>query len=196
MKGSKFPPHPLTKPEARRLIEVADDGTDLGVRNKALLVILYRAGARCAEACNLDMDDVYPIDDGTCVIRITKPKGFARGALPREVGLDRRSGRYIFDWISARGTHPGAFFITGSGARIIPSYIRGLLPRLAARGGVTRRVHPHAFRHTFARELYDEGIGLMEIMLALGHTNLSTTQKYLRSIGATEVVNTTARREW
>jgi integrase/recombinase XerD len=58
-------------------------------------------------------------------------------------------------------------------------------------------VHPHAFRHTFARELYDEGVGILEIMLALGHSSVKTTQTYLQSIGANEVISvTSARGPW
>lgn len=194
----RWPPHPLTKQHARRLIELAADGTLTGLRNRAHLTVLYRTGARVNESCSLDIGDIHPIEDGCALIRINNPKGVARGVLPREVGLDPRSAAYVFEWMASRKGQDGEgpLFITGSGLRVMPSYIRQLLPRLADRAGIRRRVHPHAFRHTFARELYDEGVGIMEIMLALGHTSLGTTQKYLRSIGATEVVNTTTRRRW
>jgi integrase len=147
----------------------------------------------------LDTDDIYPIEDGCALIRIANPKGISSGALPREVGLDPKSAAYVFEWLAVRNGDQdgeGPLFITSGGLRVLPTYIRQLLPRLAGRAGITRRVHPHAFRHTFARELYDEGVGIMEIMLALGHTSLGTTQTYLRSIGATEVVDTTTRRKW
>jgi site-specific recombinase XerD len=192
----RFPPHPLTKLQAIRLIAVADDGTKLGARTAAICVLLYRTGMRCNELCSMEIEDVYPLEDGCAVIRIRNPKGFKGGAMPREVGLDRRAARYIFEWMVARGTQPGPLFPTGTGRKLHPSYFRQLLPMLAKRGGINRRVHAHAFRHTFAREMYDEGTGLMEIMLALGHTSLATTQKYLRSIGATEVVATTTKRSW
>lgn len=192
----RFPPHPLTKEQARALVERAADGSRVGIRNRAHLTLLYRTGARCNESCDMDVGDVYPLDDGCAMIRIVKPKGYNRGVMPREVGIDPRSAAYLFEWISERGMEPGPLFITQSGLRVHPSYLRQLLPRLGGRLGMSRRVHAHAFRHTFARELYDEGVGMMEIMLALGHASLGTTQAYLQSIGATEVVNTTSRRNW
>jgi integrase/recombinase XerC len=158
--------------------------------------MLYRTGVRCKELCDMMLEDLYPLDDGCALIRVRTPKGYDGGALPREVGLDRRAARHIFDWILQRGTSPGPLFVTRTGAKVLTQHVRRMLPKLGKRGGITRRVHAHAFRHTFAREMYDEGVGLMEIMLALGHTSLSTTQKYLRSIGATEVVNLTKRRDW
>jgi site-specific recombinase XerD len=67
---------------------------------------------------------------------------------------------------------------------------------LAKRAGLERRIHPHALRHTFARELYDEGVGIREIQVALGHRSLATTETYLRSIGATRAVEVTIERVW
>lgn len=192
----RWPPHPLTRAQARTIVEAAADGTRIGIRNRAQLAILYRTGARCNESCAMNVEDVYPIDDGCALIRINVPKGLSGGTLPREIGIDPRSAAYVFEWMAERGKRSGPLFTTISGGRVLPSYIRQLLPRLALRTGVRRRVHPHAFRHTFARELYDEGVGIMEIMLALGHSSLGTTQTYLVSIGATEVVSTTARRKW
>jgi site-specific recombinase XerD len=193
----RFPPHPLTKAECRKIIEISDHGSTLGIRNRAMCVMFYRTGVRCAELCDMDVDDLYPLEDGCLLVRVKYPKGYKRGVMPREVGMDRRSARYIYEWMAVRKNKgEGPLFQTSTGARVQPSHVRRLLPILAKRCGITRRVHAHAFRHTFARELYDEGVGLMEIMLAMGHTSLSTTQKYLRSIGATEVVNTTANRSW
>jgi site-specific recombinase XerD len=193
----RYPPHPFTKEQARKIIEVAGDGTHNGKRDKAMCVMLYRTGLRCAEMCALDVEDVYPLDDGCALIRVKKPKGYALGVMPREVGIDPLSARYLFEWMSARKQKgEGPLFTTNTGARVLTSHVRRMLPILAKRSGIARRVHPHAFRHTFARELYDEGIGLVEIMLAMGHKSLATTQQYLISIGATEVVSTTIRRTW
>jgi integrase len=192
----RYPAHPMTKAQVRAIIEAAANGSWIGTRNRAHLAVLYRTGARCSESCAMKIGDVYPIDDGCAIVRINQPKGYGRGALPREVGLDPRSAAYLFEWMAERGQGDGPLFTTKSGRRVLPSYIRQLLPRLAKQTGIKRRVHPHAFRHTFARELYDEGVGIMEIMLALGHTELGTTQTYLGSIGATEVVKTTSRRTW
>jgi integrase len=195
-RGKRYPPHPLTRKEAQRIIEVADEGNRTGIRNKAICAVLYRTGARCKELCAMQYGDVYPLDDGCAIIRIRLPKGYRNGAMPREVGIDRRAAGYLMDYIKLRGTSEGSLFLTHTGLPVHDSYLRQLLPRLAKLGKINRRVNPHCFRHTFARELYDEKVGMVEIMLALGHTQLNTTQEYLRSIGATQVVEATTRRTW
>jgi len=66
------------------------------------------------------------------------------------------------------------------GGRIDSSYVRRLLPRLAAKAGVDRRVHAHGLRHTYAAELAREGTAINVIRDALGHTSLAVTDRYLR----------------
>jgi site-specific recombinase XerD len=190
----RYPPHPLTRAQARRLLALAADGTRIGLRNRAHLTVLYRTGLRCKESCMMKLSDVYPIEDGCALVRVEMPKGYARGVMPREVGIDSYYAAYLFEWITERGQDQGPLFPSKTGRNLHPSYLRQLIPRLGAKAGMERRVHAHAFRHTFARELYDEGVGMMEIMLALGHASLGTTQAYLQSIGATEVVRQTSRR--
>ncbi len=137
------------------------------------------------------------------VVRVAEPKGYHRSrspSNPREVGIDKKAREIIETWLEASATRPVVgsdwVFTTYTGERLQESYVRQLLPRLARRAGIDRRVHPHALRHTYARELYEEGVGLMEIMRALGHRSLSTTQTYLDSIGATKVIHITSRRSW
>lgn len=194
----RYPPHPLTSGECARLLDACGGGRS-GARNRALLVLGYRAGLRCTEACSLDVGDLRRVSGGL-VVRVRFPKGWQRKqnpAPPREVGLDPKAQKIVEAWADTwrRGAE-GPLLTTKSGARLLSSYVRTLLPRLAHKAGIRRRVHFHALRHTFARELYDEGAGLMEIMLALGHRRLDTTQTYLQSIGATEVIDVTTRREW
>ncbi len=174
-----------------------------GLRDAAHLTILYRTGFRCAESCNLDIGDLRELAEGGMVLRVAKPKGWESGALPREVGIDPQASATVAAWLLSRGSQAGPVFLTREGHRVLPSHIRRLIPQLGNRIGLGRRVHAHAFRHTFARELYDEGVGIVEIALALGHMTRSgkpktdTTMGYLVSIGATEVVNATAGRgEW
>ena len=192
--GRRFPAHPLTPAEAEGLLRACGNSRS-GRRNRALLVLLYRAGLRCSEALGLDLADLR-VTTGGAVIRVRQPKGFYRGTPPRELGLDAKAAAMLQAWLELRGTWPGPVFRTRSGRQVTASYVRQLLPRLGRRAGIGRRVHPHALRHTFARQLYEEGHGLVEIMLALGHTKLSTTQTYLRHIGATEVVAITMGRQW
>lgn len=192
----RYPAHPMTREQALALIRVAGDGTEVGVRNRAILTMFYRTGARCQELCSMMLDDIRPLDDGRMIIRIEKPKGYSGGAMPREIGIDKKAAENIMAWLAVRGSGDGPLFITRNGSGVLPVYLRNLLKRLARKAGITRRIHPHAFRHTFARELYDDGVGIVDLMMAMGHVSLNNTQKYLRHIGATEVVNATMNRSW
>lgn len=68
------------------------------------------------------------------------------------------------------------------------NHVRNRLRRLAADAGVEKRVHPHGLRHTYAVELDDEGFPLRDIRDLLGHSNVSTTDTYLRGLGASSAV--------
>lgn len=190
----KRPPQVYQRVELERLIERC--GTDwTGLRNRALLVCFYRAGLRAQEACSATLDDLRR-QPGGIVLKVSMPKNLAHGAAQRELGLDAKATAAMEAWLEVRGNAPGALFCTGSGRHVLTSYVRALLPRLARQAGISRRVHAHGMRHTFARELHDEGVVLKHISLALGHQNVATTDTYLRSIGATEVIATTQRRTW
>ena len=74
--------------------------------------------------------------------------------------------------------------------------MRHLLPRLAAKAGIEKRVHPHALRHTHAAELAREGVPLNLIQAQLGHSNVATTSRYLAHIAPVEVSETMRQRTW
>ena len=170
-----------------------------GGRNAALVAVLYRAGARLSEALGIDWPrDVRPCaDGGGMYLRLRAVKGAARGAPPREIGLDPKAADLVRSWIATRAPMgAGPLFCTASGARMLPSYVRALLPRLARRAGITQRVHAHGLRHTFAREYYEETGDLVKTSRALGHANVATTDIYLRSIGVTQAAETNMRRVW
>jgi integrase len=166
-----------------------------GARNRALIALYYRAGLRCAEALSLQVEDVQ---GGSVWVR--RPKGVerrqGRRSDPREVGLDVKTRRMMDAYIEVRGPGAGLLFQTRRGKPVLPSYVRQLIPRLGTRAGIPQRVHAHALRHTFARELYLETRDPLAVMLSLGHRSLKTTTEYLTSIGATDVVPITAGREW
>jgi integrase len=83
-----------------------------------------------------------------------------------------------------------------AGEPIEPAYIRALLPRLARRAGITRRIHAHGFRHTHAFELAGEGIPIHVISEQLGHANISTTDNYIRHLAPQQVIETMRARSW
>ena len=76
------------------------------------------------------------------------------------------------------------------------SYVRHLLPRLARKAGMKRRIHAHGLRHAFAVDLVRSGAPLYVVRDALGHTSVATTQVYLSRVGAHEAVEAMRSREW
>jgi len=186
-------PEPLTKEEAKKLIRACNGGYT-GFRDKAYLSLLYRCGLRNNECRMLDIEDLRA--EGDWSIRVRYPKGVANGAKPRSVGIDQGTREHLETWLAFRGTAPGPLFMTTKGKRLDTSHFRRKVKILSKAAGITRRVHPHALRHTFARTMHDEGVSMRLIQLALGHSRLDTTATYLQSLGDPEVIATTAGREW
>ncbi len=123
-----------------------------------------------------------------------------KGDRSRTVGLDEQTAALLARWLDRRrGLGAGArapVFCTLAGGRVDASYVRRLLPRLAAKAGVERRVHAHGLRHTYAAELAREGTAINIIRDALGHTSLAVTDRYLRDVAPQAVINTMRARRW
>lgn len=181
----KFPPRTLAPGEAAAMVKAAKTA-----REKAIVVLLWRSGLRSAEACALCVDDCTTLDDGAMKLHVRHGKGDKA----RWVGLDKRSADFLRSTIGARQS--GFVLATSSGAAPQTSWIRKRIAVIAKEARITGRVHPHGLRHTFARDMYDEGFRVRDIQVALGHSNLGTTQNYLQSIGCAEVVEEAMRREW
>lgn len=181
----------LTAQEVSSLLARCGRGRT-GHRNRALLALLWRCGLRCSEALGLRPGD---LELGTGRLYVSR----AKGSRPRTVGVDALTLGLLERWLLERkellGPRPRApLLCTLRGGELASRYVRQLLPRLAARAGLTRRVHPHALRHSFAVELAREGVPMPEIQAALGHRSLSTTSIYLAHFGALEVVATMSAR--
>ena len=89
-----------------------------------------------------------------------------------------------------------ALFCTLKGQKLDTSYVRALLPRLARKAGIEKRVHAHGFRHAFTREQAREGVPVPVIQLALGHASLATTTTYLKGLCPQDVVDAMRSRTW
>ncbi|MFZ0043430.1 MAG: site-specific integrase [Solirubrobacteraceae bacterium] len=187
------PPEVLTEPEAVALIKACSTRAPTGVRNRALIAVLWRSGLRISEALALELRDV-DLDAGTIRVR------HGKGDKSRTVGLDEQTGALLARWVDRRRRlEPGArapVFCTLHGSRLDASYVRRLLPRLAAKAHVERRVHAHGLRHTYAAELAREGTPINIIRDALGHTSLAVTDRYLRDVAPIHVIDTMRARSW
>jgi site-specific recombinase XerD len=187
------PPEVLSELEAIALLKACSTRAPTGVRNRALIAVLWRCGLRISEALSLELRDI-DLDAGTVRVR------HGKGDRSRTVGLDEQTTALLARWIDRRKTlGPGArapIFCTLAGGRIDTSYVRRLLPRLAAKAGIDRRVHAHGLRHTYASELAREGTAINVIRDALGHTSLAVTDRYLRDVAPTHVIDTMRTRRW
>ncbi len=192
-KGQTFPPEILTPDEVRALINAASNRAPTGIRNRALIAIMYRGGLRLAEALALRPKDL-DVDRGSVTVL------HGKGDRHRVVGLDPGAFAIVTRWLdgrAARGIGGRApLFCTLQGNPLHQSYVRTTLPRLAKRAGIEKRVHPHGLRHTHSFELMMEGVPVPVIQQQLGHASLATTDRYLRHIVPKDVVETMQRREW
>jgi integrase/recombinase XerD len=151
-------------------------GTALGLRDRALLELLYGTGARISEAVGLDIDDL-DLDDGS--VRL-----LGKGGKQRVVPV----GRYALDAVSAylvRGRVallPGgggpAVFLNSRGGRLSRQSAWSVLRKTASRAGVAVDVSPHTLRHSFATHLLDGGADVRVVQELLGHASVTTTQVY------------------
>ena len=153
-RGKKLPPEPLTTDEVKSLLVACSNRAPTGVRNQALIVTLYRGQLRIGEALGLRPKD---LDDGAGSIRILHGKGDRS----RTIGLDPVAWSVVQRWLDVRRSlgidGRRTVFCTLKGKSLAASYVRSLLPRLARKAGIEKRVHPHGLRHTGAFELANEG---------------------------------------
>jgi site-specific recombinase XerD len=158
-----------------------------------LVVLLWRAGLRISEALSLIPKDLNA-DKGT--IRVLHGKGDKA----RVVGLDAGAWGVLQRWLDQRSSlgisARRPVFCTLGGSPVQASYVRNLLPRLAKKAGVEKRVHPHGLRHTHASELRQEGVDLGIIGKQLGHASIATTARYIDHLCPQAVVDAMQARQW
>lgn len=194
-KGDR-PAEPLTAEEVRALLAACAGDTLTGIRNHALLVVLWRAGLRIGEALRLKPSDV---DFGAGTIRVLHTK--TREA--RTVGIDGQALDVLRAWLGARQAaglgDDGLLFcrLKGEpGAKLSARYVGQQMVRLAEAAGVAHRVHPHGLRHTMAVESVREGVPVPKISRQLGHRSVSTTQTYIDHLYPAEVIDVYRARSW
>jgi integrase/recombinase XerC len=192
-KGRKLPPELLTPDEVRALLAVCSATAPTGIRNRGLVVTLYRAGLRLDEALALLPADV---DGAAGVIHV----GGRSSGNARDAGIDAAALALVEQWLEVRtalGLGPDSpLFCTLSGGPIHPAYVRQLLPRLAEKAGIDKRVHAQGLRYTHAAELAAEGMPAELIQAQLGHESLASTDRYLRRMSPADRINALQRREW
>lgn len=192
-KGRRFPAELLSPEEVRALLRACSARAPTGIRNRALIAVLYRGGLRISEALALYAKDV---DQAVGTVTVLHGKGDQR----RTVGMDPAAFALLERWLDKRRalglSARRPVFCTLRGEAIDSSYVRRLLPRLAARAGIEKRVHAHGLRHAHAAELAAEGLPVNVVQQQLGHGSLATTDRYLRHIAPRERVEAMRARAW
>lgn len=180
-KGVRRLPRVLKVPEAAATVEASlprragPRREALGLRDRAVLEVLYDAGLRVAELCALDVGDL-DLPGGR--VRVTGKGGKARVVPLGECATDAllaylQTGRPAL----AAGPCP-AVFLHARGGRLSQRSVRSQVAAAARAAGVTGRVHPHTLRHSFATHLLEGGADLRAVQELLGHARLATTQVY------------------
>ncbi|GAA1521621.1 tyrosine recombinase XerC [Nocardioides humi] len=173
-------PDVLRVDEAARLVDaaaaLADDGSALGLRDAAMLELLYATGMRVGELCGLDVDD---LDRDRNVVRV-----FGKGRKERTVPFGQPAAAALDRWLAggrpdlARAGSGPALFLGARGGRIDQRAVRSLVHRRLADVPGAPDLGPHGLRHTAATHLLEGGADLRSVQELLGHASLATTQRY------------------
>ncbi len=189
----RFPPEVLRDAEVRALMRTCGQYTVTGIRNRALIALLYRTGLRINEALSLCPKDL-DLESGS--VRVL----FGKGGKARTVGVDPGAAQVVQRWLDTCSRmelkRNAPLFCTASGHQLSDAYVRRLLKRLGCRAGIDKRVHAHGLRHTHATQLRAEGIDIGIISKQLGHASISTTARYLNHLHPHAVIEAMQNRNW
>ena len=154
------------------LLEQPDGDEPLVLRDRAFLELMYASGLRISELVGIDVDDVE------LRARLVKVRG--KGSKERIVPFGSKAEAAIRAWMAVRDAGPDeqALFINYRGERITARSVRRLFDRYVRRAALRAGISPHTMRHSFATHLLTAGADLRSIQELLGHSSLSTTQKY------------------
>jgi integrase/recombinase XerC len=160
----------LPADEAKAVVDARNLGGASRERDVAVLEMLYATGLRVSELAGLDLDAV---DRETRTVRV-----LGKGRKERIVPYGAPAARALDAYLGRRASGHGAVFVNARGGRLTTRSVHTIVRRAARAAGVTRRASPHTLRHTFATHLLDHGADLRMIQELLGHSRLSTTQRY------------------
>lgn len=182
VKSPKLPkslPKVLPVEEVFAILDMPDVDTVLGLRDKAILEMLYGGGLRISELCGLDL---LGVDRSSRIVRV-----MGKGSKERLVPLNVKAIRALESYLARRGEllaevregqDPDALFLNFKGGRLTARSIARHLDAYVLKLALARKVSPHAMRHSFATHLLGGGADIRSIQELLGHASLSTTQKY------------------
>lgn len=166
----------LSADELNRLMNSPKTNSLQGLRDKAILELLFSTGLRVSELCGLDRDIDLSRDEFS--VR-------GKGEKVRVVFLSPAAKKAIKDYLDKRADIDDALFVqmgknskNSKNLRLTPRSVERILKQYATKAGITRKVTPHVIRHSFATDLLENGADLRSVQALLGHSNITTTQVY------------------
>ncbi|HET8693495.1 MAG: site-specific tyrosine recombinase XerD [Burkholderiales bacterium] len=169
-------PHTLTEAQVEALLDAPDVDEPIGLRDRAMLELMYASGLRVSELVQLK--SVYvSLSDG--VLRIT-----GKGSKERLVPFGAQASEWMERYTQyARGDildgqQSDALFVTARGGPMTRQMFWKLIKKYAMKAGITQPLSPHTLRHAFATHLLNHGADLRVVQMLLGHSDISTTQVY------------------
>ena len=172
-KSSRPLPDTLSTEEIDRIIGSIDDSTTKGLRDRAILEVLYSCGLRVSELCDLRMGDLFFGEGHIRVIgkgdkqRLVPISGLARD----RIQLYQEKRREI-------KSTSDILFLNNRGKRLTRIMIFTIIKQATQRAGIDKKVSPHTFRHSFATHLLEGGAGIRQVQELLGHESILTTEIY------------------
>lgn len=169
-------PNFLYEEEIIELINAPDLSKNLGLRDRAIIEILYASGMRVSELVSLNIDS---IDFSHQIILV-----FGKGAKERYVNIGDFALEALINYLEkARPklnplTNENAVFLNRYGSRLSDRSVRRMIDKHINKISISKKVSPHTLRHTFATHLLNAGADLRSVQELLGHVNISTTQIY------------------
>ena len=189
-KGRKYPPEPFAPEVVQAILDACPD-TPTGIRNRALVTLMYRSGVGVSEALSLRTSS---IDFVTHSVRLLQTKS----GVPQTRSFHPSADDALKRWIQKReelGLQSAPLFCSvfrHPGQPISARFVRSMTADLAKRAGVNRRVNPNGFRVTFAAQARQEGADVAELQGQLGHTSIAHTARYINDLTSGEPI---ARRQ-
>ena len=172
-KSPKRLPSALSPDEAARLVQIESDDP-LSLRDRALLELAYSSGLRLSELAGIDID--------ACDLAGGEARVLGKGSKERIVPIGKAARDAIARWLPARNAQAAsgerALFVGRHGKRLSPRAIEARLAQWAVRQGLSRHVHPHMLRHSFASHVLQSSGDLRAVQEMLGHASIASTQVY------------------
>ncbi|MBN2467754.1 MAG: site-specific tyrosine recombinase XerD [Deltaproteobacteria bacterium] len=167
----------LTISEVDSLLAQPDITMDRGMRDKAMLEVLYATGIRVSELIDLKTNSLNQ-EVGYII-------AFGKGSKERIIPFGDTAGQFVRKYLTtvrpryaAKGGPNPFLFLNASGRRLTRQGIWKLLKRYALKAGIGKKLSPHTLRHSFATHLIERGADLRSVQTMLGHVDISTTQIY------------------